>query len=575
MIVSAELIYRQPLAVTTSEPPNEHPRLYGSNDDWFSQRVEPFFEAPCEDASEHNVGWFGGSGVAGCEGSFWVLNQGIQIMLRSCQGWWRHFQLWSSKKLSSIWWRATPFIHRWLESDAFAATTLGLCREEFGVARVIYLRVQWNRGGALGQVPGQWWIYIASTAPLGTAESVVEEQLARCCLIWQLRSRWITSALGTIFWWVEVTYWVWRMRLECRPPSKNKLGLFMSNFNTGHWESVEWEQLDTSSLHRCHVVACKLLVWRSINCQGSGGNDQWYFVVASTHVYIRWCLCGRRGYVLLSCRLPDSLESLRCSVHPLALRPMLLMQIPWPVWLSTILQACPLMHTLCQFGDSHKKRGWGDFSTLQAAVASGIIGRPVDSALSPCGRTWIFRSFVWLWRLIRRSLEDKSRAPFVEPHPTLWLLAALLPPSRWEAPMQRIFSKGGYASMRLPLLVPDDTFPCFGSDTSERCVKAQAVVGGQYSVFVLGLCRPDRIPTRIPKWISEHLLGLHGVFAWSQNMDMAPLLLQWDSGIFAGMNTSTTTLLDIIQWSSTKLLMVTPSTFRSSIGPPGNSLGST
>ena len=39
------------------------------------------------------------------------------------------------------------------------------------------------------------------------------------------------------------------------------------------------------------------------------------------------------------------------------------------------------------FGDSHKKRGWDDFSTLQAAVSSQIIGRRVDAtkALTPRG----------------------------------------------------------------------------------------------------------------------------------------------------------------------------------------------
>lgn len=48
MIVDAEIIYRQPLQLLAVEPPNERPRLYGSNTEWFSQRVEPFFQAPCE-----------------------------------------------------------------------------------------------------------------------------------------------------------------------------------------------------------------------------------------------------------------------------------------------------------------------------------------------------------------------------------------------------------------------------------------------------------------------------------------------------------------------------------------------
>ena len=79
MIVSAELIYRQPLAVP-KEPAVEHPRLYGSNDDWFSQRVEPFFEAPCEGQADHNVGWFGASGVADVKAHFEYSARGF----RSC-----------------------------------------------------------------------------------------------------------------------------------------------------------------------------------------------------------------------------------------------------------------------------------------------------------------------------------------------------------------------------------------------------------------------------------------------------------------------------------------------------------
>ena len=102
--------------------------------------------------------------------------------------------------------------------------------------------------------PWQWWIYIASTAPLGTAESVVEEQLARCCLIWQLRSRWITSVLGTIFWWVEVTYWVWRMRLECRPPSKNKL--------------VYLCQISIPAIGICGMGTIGPLIFASLPCRG-------------------------------------------------------------------------------------------------------------------------------------------------------------------------------------------------------------------------------------------------------------------------------------------------------------------
>lgn len=76
MIVNAELIYRQPLQVT-EEPPQIHPRLYGSNDHWLSHRAQPFYLTPCS-VGERNVGWFRAAGVADVKAHFEISARGFQ-----------------------------------------------------------------------------------------------------------------------------------------------------------------------------------------------------------------------------------------------------------------------------------------------------------------------------------------------------------------------------------------------------------------------------------------------------------------------------------------------------------------
>ena len=66
-----------------------------------------------------------------------------------------------------------------------------------------------------------------------------------------------------------------------------------------------------------------------------------------------------------------------------------------------------------------------------------------------------------------------------------------------------------------------------------------------------------------------------GVSPWSQNMDMAPLLLQWGHWDFRRYEIHRQqTLLDIIQWSSTKLFDGdTINFFAAPLGPPGKLIG--
>ena len=81
MVVDAELIYRQALALP-SEPSASHPRLFGSDDAWMSQRVRPFLEAPCEPLAQGGVGWFEDAGVADVKGHFELSARGFRSSMK-------------------------------------------------------------------------------------------------------------------------------------------------------------------------------------------------------------------------------------------------------------------------------------------------------------------------------------------------------------------------------------------------------------------------------------------------------------------------------------------------------------
>ena len=349
------------------------PGCYGSNDDWFFSKSWAFLWGSLWGTLRSTMlVWFGGSGVGRCEGSFWVTQtRGFQIMFtKAAKDGGDISQLWSSKKLSSIWWRANSLHTRmaW-KVMAFAATTFGACgREEFGVARVIYLRVTMKtEGERLAQVPGNGGFYIASNRTTWYCGSpVVEEQLARCCFdLTTAEPVNYFSNLVRSFWWVEVTYWVWRMRPRVSASLKETnwfIHVKISIPAIGNlWNGKQLDPSSFASLPMSWLVSFWYEDPSTAREVLAMIND--IFVVASKTCFYNQMVFMWEGVAMLlfSCRLPDSLESLRCSVHPLAFAPNAVdAKFLGRSWLSTILQACPLMAYTVPFGDSHKKNvGWG------------------------------------------------------------------------------------------------------------------------------------------------------------------------------------------------------------------------
>ena len=79
MLSTLSLMYRQALSLP-SAPPNMRPRLYGTDDVWYPQRVRPFFNAPCDADAKANIGWFEEVGVLDVKGRFELSARGF----RSC-----------------------------------------------------------------------------------------------------------------------------------------------------------------------------------------------------------------------------------------------------------------------------------------------------------------------------------------------------------------------------------------------------------------------------------------------------------------------------------------------------------
>lgn len=504
MIVSAELIYRQPLAVTTSEPPNEHPRLYGSNDDWFSQRVEPFFEAPCEDASEHNVGWFGGSGVADVKAHFEYSTRGF----RSC------YEAAKDGGDISSYGPARSYLQ--FDGEQLPSYTDGL--------KVMHLvRRLWACAAKNLESPGSFTCEYNETEAERLAQSLAMVDLHRFN-----RTTWYCGvscggAVGEVLFDLTtaepVNYFsTWYDLLVSRSDLlsledasrvsaslKEQIGLFMSNFNTGHWNL--WNGNNWTP-HLC-IAAMSWLVsfWHEDPSTAREVlamiNDILWLhrnMFTSDGVYVEgvamYSFMSITGLIGISAMQRASFGFAPNAVDANSLAGLVEYHL---ASMSTDAYTVP-------FGDSHKKRGWGDFSTLQAAVASEIIGRPVDSALSPCGAREYSAALYGSGGLY----EDPWR---ISPELLSLNLTRLVASCSSAATqplggaMQRIFSEGGYASMRLPLLVPDDTFPCFGSDTSERCVKGKPSLVDNIPYSFLALqARPNSY---------SHSEVDFGTFTWS------------------------------------------------------------
>ena len=501
MIVNAELMYRQPLEVT-QEPPSAHPRLYGANSDWLASRVEPFFDAPCEVGAEHNVGWFGGSGVADVKAHFEYSARGF----RSCHeaskdggdissyGPARKYLQFDGQQLPSytdglkvmhlvrrLWACAAKNSGSFVSCEYNETEAERLAQSLATVDLHRFNQTTWYCGVSCGGAVGEVLFDLTTSEPVNYFSTWYDLLVNRPDLLGQQDASRVATSL------------------------KQQIGIFMSNFNTGHWNL--WNGNNWTP-HLC-IAAMSWLVsfWHEEPSMAKDVmamiNDILWLhrnMFTSDGVYVEgvamYSFMSITGLVGISAMQRASFGFVPNAVDADALAKLVEYHL---ASMSTDAYTVP-------FGDSHKKRGWGDFSTLQAAVASEIIGRPATSTLSPCGAKEYSASLYGSGGLY----EDPWR---ISPELLTLNLTKLVASCNAAATqplggtIQRIFSEGGYASMRIPLLPPGDTLPCFGSGNSELCVKNKPSLADNIPYSFLALqARPNSYP---------HSEVDFGTFTWS------------------------------------------------------------
>jgi hypothetical protein len=78
LLNGVSFMYRSDVVLST-EPPNVHPRLYGPDDVWKSTMVDPFFHAACniQGVTSPNAGWFGQKGFIDLKSHFDLAARGF------------------------------------------------------------------------------------------------------------------------------------------------------------------------------------------------------------------------------------------------------------------------------------------------------------------------------------------------------------------------------------------------------------------------------------------------------------------------------------------------------------------
>ena len=505
MIVDAEIIYRQPLQLLAVEPPNERPRLYGSNTEWFSQRVEPFFQAPCEVGAEHNVGWFGGSGVIDIKAHFEYAARGF----RSCHeaskdggdisnyGPARSYLQFDGQKFPSYT-DGLKVMHLVRRLWACAAKNSDFASCEYNeteaerlavsLATVDLLRFNhttWYCGTSCGGAAGEVLFDLTTAEPVNYFSTWYDLLVSRTDLLRHGDASRVFASL------------------------KDQIGLFISAFNTGHWSLWNgnnwtphlciaamawlvtfWHEEPATAMEVLAMINDILWLHRSMFT-----SDGVY--VEGVAMYSYMSITGLVGIAAMQ-RASFGFSPKAVDANALA---------------SVVEYHLASMSTdsyLVPFGDSHKKRGWDDFSTLHAAVAFEIIGFSAESApgktLSPCGAREYSASSYGSGGVY----EDPWR---ISPHLLTLNLTNLVASCHTTATqplggaIQRIFSEGGYASMRIPLLAPSNTFPCFGDGNYQRCVNSKPSLTDNIPYSFLALqARPNSY---------SHSEVDFGTFTWS------------------------------------------------------------
>ena len=476
ILKTATLLYRQQVSFPTT-PPTTRPRVYGTNAQWYAQRVRPFFNAPCDAAAAAGGGWFESVGVLDAKARFETAARGFKSCSEAAiDG--GDITAWSSARKFIEYDSSTPpsttdgerclhLLRRLWACAALAGGSYATCEyngtEATRLAEAVvavemerFAATSWSCGASCG---GDG----SAAFDLTTAGPVQYYSLFYDVLDSQPGLLSSTNATNV------------------RTTLRAQIDLFRESFNRGGW------QLWNGNNWTPHLTIAAIIwavafyhedpvapdVVRMVN------DILWlhrpYYTADGVYTegVVQYSMMSINGLIEAAV-----VQRLSFGVAPQAIDTEMLRKV-----VRYHLASMATDGYVVDFGDSHAQRGWGDLATYNAAMARTLVGgqsiSSAPAALSGCDVRELSASMYG-----SGGVYDGPWS--MEPEILELGLGTLVRSCAWAAtPAQplggrtvHIFPHGGFGSMRLPLLPSHDTdgsakaAPCFGSGSSERCVNA-------------------------------------------------------------------------------------------------------
>ena len=466
MVVDVELIYRQALALPTV-PSESHPRLFGNDTFWMSQRVRPFFDASCEPLAKDGVGWFEDPGVADIKSHFEISARGFRSCHEASKDGGDIASYGPARKYLEFDGSAMPsytdglkVLHllrrQWAcaeaHSDSFASCeyndteTDRLAQAVVQVDQIRFNSTTWTCGVSCGAASGEVIFDLTTSEPVNYFSTWYDVLTSQPGLLDSALESQVSRAL------------------------KEQMGLFRSAFLTGHWSL--WNGNNWTP-HLCiAAMVWAISFWHeepemAREVVGMINDILWLHrsMYTADGVYVE----GVAMYSFMSVTGLIGISALQKASFGFA--PEAVDEDALTRLVNYHLASMSTDAYTVAFGDSHRKRGWGDFSTLQAAVAPNIVRDALQmDTLTPCGAREYCSArygsgglYEDPWRISQELLTLNLT--------DLVLQCSVAPSQPLGGQTVRVFPEGGYASIRTPLLAPHDAFPCFGAGNAEVCVQ--------------------------------------------------------------------------------------------------------
>ena len=476
VIKTVTVLYRQAVTLPT-QPPLSRPRVYGADATWYPDRVKPFLDLPCDEETAPSGGWFEQAGVNDFKSQFDRAARGFSTC--SCT----HQCIPDNSDIARH-----PSAKKFLEYSSSAQPSY-----KDGLRSLHLVRRVWACGAANGDSYNT--CEYNGTQAMRLAEALVTVEMARFdSLSWScgVSCGGDGGAAFDLDTAEPVSYFsLWYDVLMSRDgliPAANashvastlrlQIDLFRSAFVSGDW--TLWNGNNWTP----HLTIAALM-WAVAFYHEDGAahevveqvNDILWLHRAyytSDGVYkegvIQYSMMSIAGLIQAAIVQRTSFGVAPLAIDVEALRAVVKYQL---ASMSTDAYAV-------DFGDSWAQRGWTTTNTLEAALASQIVsGVPLsvtDAAMDGCqvraysasnyGSGGIYHD---PWEiapeLLELNLADRAKNCSFSESKSRPL----------GGPNLSLFSDGGYAAMRLPLLPEQEAGeapPCFGIGASERCIDA-------------------------------------------------------------------------------------------------------